>query len=269
MSLGNQLIFLGTAGGRIATVRQLRATGGLWLRSDSSELLLDPGPGCLVRSLNFGLSPSRLSAIILTHKHLDHSADINVMVEAMTDGGLKRRGFVYLPGDAIEGPEPVVFPYLHDYVSGWVIMDSSTRVEFPPFSLRPIARYIHGNVETFRFLIGVENKRVALFVDGKNFYGAEEATNCDLLIVYCILPEPREGVDHFSLKEAKELISLVNPKKAILTHFGASLLKLQPWNIAQQWAQELGFPIIAAWDNMVVDLSSMEIVRREKRRKVQ
>jgi glyoxylase-like metal-dependent hydrolase (beta-lactamase superfamily II) len=36
-------------------------------------MLLDPGPGCLVHSVKRRLDASRLKAIILSHKHLDHS----------------------------------------------------------------------------------------------------------------------------------------------------------------------------------------------------
>ncbi len=262
-----RLIFLGTAGGRIATIRQLRATGGLWFQSDSAEILLDPGPGSLVRALNFGLFPSRLSAIILTHKHLDHSADLNVMIEAMTDGGLRKRGWVYLPSDALKGDEPVVYCYLHHYVKGWSVLNMEKDVEILPFVFRPIARYVHGNVDTFRFLIQVGGKCVGLFVDGNNFLGAEQVKGIDLLIVYCILTEPREGVDHYSLKEARQLLEMVQPKKAILTHFGAGLLKKQPWVIAQQWSEELGFPVLAAWDNMVLNLETLEVIKKEKRRR--
>ena len=36
--------------------------------------------------------PGVLDAIVLTHKHLDHSGDVNAMIEAMTQGGTKKRG---------------------------------------------------------------------------------------------------------------------------------------------------------------------------------
>jgi len=42
------LKFLGTAGARFAMLRQLRASGGLWLRWEDTNLLIDPGPGSLV-----------------------------------------------------------------------------------------------------------------------------------------------------------------------------------------------------------------------------
>jgi len=59
---------------------------------------MDPGPGCIVQVTNRKLNPEELSAIIVSHRHLDHSADVNVMTEAMTEGGFKKRGILFAPG---------------------------------------------------------------------------------------------------------------------------------------------------------------------------
>ena len=44
--------FLGTAGARFAVMRQIRKTGGIWLSLDNTKILIDPGPGSLVRCLS-------------------------------------------------------------------------------------------------------------------------------------------------------------------------------------------------------------------------
>ncbi len=74
----------------------------MWLRfvpddgGDATEMHLDPGPGALVRATSAvpPCDPVKLDALLLSHKHLDHAGDINVMIEAMTTGGprLRRRG---------------------------------------------------------------------------------------------------------------------------------------------------------------------------------
>jgi Metal-dependent hydrolases of the beta-lactamase superfamily III len=83
------ITFLGTAGARFVVAHQFLASGGAWLSFGNTQILLDPGPGCLVQATKRKLDPSKLEAIILSHKHLDHSGDINIMIEAMTDGGRK------------------------------------------------------------------------------------------------------------------------------------------------------------------------------------
>ena len=75
------------------------------------------------------MDPSTLDGILLTHKHLDHSGDVNVMIETMTEGGFKRRGVLFAPGDALE-EDPVVLKYAMGYVNKVEVLreDSEYRI---------------------------------------------------------------------------------------------------------------------------------------------
>ena len=114
-STQDTITFLGTGGARIVVANQILASGGLWLNLDGTEILVDPGPGCIVQSTKRKLRADKLSAIILSHRHLDHSGDVNIMAEAMTQGGFKHRGWLFTPADTLEG-EPVIFSYLKSYL---------------------------------------------------------------------------------------------------------------------------------------------------------
>ena len=59
------ITFLGTGGARIMVATQLLASGGMWLNLNGTEILVDPGPGCIVQSTKQKLSADKLSAIIL------------------------------------------------------------------------------------------------------------------------------------------------------------------------------------------------------------
>jgi ribonuclease BN (tRNA processing enzyme) len=96
----DKIIFLGTAGARFMVSRQLAASGGIWLDLSGTQILIDPGPGCIVQVTKRKLNPEKLNAIVLSHRHLDHAADTNVMVEAMTNGGFNRHGRLFAPADA-------------------------------------------------------------------------------------------------------------------------------------------------------------------------
>src|SRR3972149_28390 len=111
------ITLLGTAGARFMVSQQLAASGGMWLNLNGTQLLIDPGPGCIVQVTKRKLKPEKLSATIISPRHLDHAADANVMVEAMTTGGFRRHGQLFLPADAL-APEPVIFSYLKNYVAG-------------------------------------------------------------------------------------------------------------------------------------------------------
>ena len=114
--LGNFIKFLGTSGARFVMIKQLRSSGGLWVNYKGTNLLIDPGPGSIVRCANSRpkLDPTGLDGIILTHRHLDHSGDLNVMIEAMTEGGFKKRGVVFCPADAIS-KDTVILDHLKGF----------------------------------------------------------------------------------------------------------------------------------------------------------
>ena len=67
--------FLGTGGARFVVAKQIRASGGMWLRFGATQVHVDPGPGALVRALGTipPQRPAELDAIVISHKHLDHA----------------------------------------------------------------------------------------------------------------------------------------------------------------------------------------------------
>ncbi|GAI08951.1 unnamed protein product, partial [marine sediment metagenome] len=144
------ITFLGTAGARIMVANQILASGGLWLNLSGTEILLDPGPGTIVQSTKRKLRADKLSAIILSHRHLDHSAGTNIMVEAMTQGGFKRHGWLFAPADAL-GSEPVIFSYLKDYLEGVEVLQEGKSYSIGNISFTTPIRHIH-QVETYGML---------------------------------------------------------------------------------------------------------------------
>ena len=136
------ITFLGTAGARFMVASQLLASGGLWLNLSGTEILIDPGPGCIVQSTKRKLKADKLSAIILSHRHLDHSGDVNIMIEAMTQGGLKRRGHLFAPADALE-TEPIIFSYLKDYLEGIEALQEGKSYSVGNISFTTPVRHIH------------------------------------------------------------------------------------------------------------------------------
>ena len=105
----NKIKFLGTGGGRFVVSRQLRKSGGIWISIDDTNLILDPGPGSLVRILSSKpkLNPRNLDGIILSHRHLDHTNDVNIIIEAMTNGGFNKKGVLFTPKESLDD-DPVV-----------------------------------------------------------------------------------------------------------------------------------------------------------------
>lgn len=245
--------FLGTAGARVVVFKQLRASGGIWLQMKDKRVLIDPGPGSLVKALSSRpkLDPTKLDAIILTHRHLDHSADVNVMIEAMTEGGWHRRGALFAPWDALE-EDPVVLKYLREFLIRIEILKEGGSYELDGLRFRVPLRHKHP-VETYGLMI---EEKLGIISDTLFFPELKEAyRGAEVLILNVVRAAERdERVPHLTLNDAKEIIEAVRPKKAVLTHFGMSMLKLGPHLVAQRLSAELDLEVIAAQDGMTLSL---------------
>lgn len=252
------ITFLGTGGARIMVANQLLATGGLWLKLNGTEILLDPGPGCIVQSTKRKLRAEKLSAIILSHRHLDHSADTNIMVEAMTQGGFKPHGWLFAPADAL-GTEPVIFSYLKDYLEGIETLKEGKSYSIGNISFTTPIRHVHP-VETYGMLFKTAEHTFSYVADSRYFDGLCRSYGGELLIINVVFLEPKLPVDHLALPDAVRIITELKPRVAILTHFGTSMWRAKPWEIAQRLSQETGVRVLAARDGMRFDLSQLDDV---------
>ncbi len=262
-SSSDTITFLGTGGARFMVISQILASGGLWLNLGGTEILVDPGPGCIVQATKRKLKPDKLSAIILSHCHLDHSADVNIMVEAMTQGGLKRHGRLFAPADAL-GSEPVIFSYLRDYLDGIEVLQEGKSYSVGNISFATPVRHIHP-VETYGMVFRTARHTFSCITDTRYFDGLYQYSGSELLIINVVFLEhrapadhPRMPVDHLSVPDVERLIKELKPKVAILTHFGMNVWRAKPWEIAQRLTEETGVKVIAARDGMRFDLAQLD-----------
>jgi phosphoribosyl 1,2-cyclic phosphodiesterase len=250
------ITFLGTAGARFMVSRQLAASGGLWLNLSGTEILIDPGPGSIVQSTKRKLNAEKLSAIILSHRHLDHSADVNVMVEAMTNGGFNRHGWLFAPSDALE-TEPVIFSYLRKYIEGVVVLEEGKSYTIGNISFTTPVRHVHP-VETYGMVFKSKGHTFSYIVDTRYFEGLSQNYNTEMIIINMVLTEPRPPIDHLSIPDVARIIKEIKPKTAILSHFGLHVWQAKPRKIARELSEQTGTKVIAARDGMKFDLAQLE-----------
>ena len=200
--MADVITFLGTAGARFVVARQFLASGGAWLSLSNTQILLDPGPGCLVQAAKRKLDPSKLDAIILSHRHLDHSGDINIMIEAMTEGGTKKRGIVFTPADALS-EDPVILSYLQAYLQNIEILTEGGHYKINDISFNTPIRHKHP-VETYGFIFQTPRHTFSWITDTKYFDELPHYYTGDLLIINVVRLNPGAPVDHLCLPEAKE-----------------------------------------------------------------
>ncbi len=248
----NWVKFLGTGGGRVVVFRQLRQSGGMWLKMDGVNILIDPGPGSLIRIFENGLEPRDLNIVILSHRHLDHSSDINAVLESATESTKNPIDLLIAPKDALEGEEPVLLKYLRKGIKEVVYLDESTDKTYQDLQIKGVIKHIHRGANTYGLQIKSDNSSFVYVPCGRFFDEMLTAypQNPDVMIFNTTFVKPRKNVQHLSAEDVKKMVSHLKPKKAVLTHFSVEMLKANPKQIAADIHKDTGIPTIAAEDNM-------------------
>ncbi|MBI4332085.1 MAG: MBL fold metallo-hydrolase [Chloroflexi bacterium] len=246
------ITFLGTAGARVMVAKQILASGGMWLDLAGEQILMDPGPGCVVQATKRKLDPTKLSAIILSHRHIDHANDINIMIEAMTEGGFKKRGLVFAPSDALEG-DPVVLKYVRPFPEKIITLAAGQSHQIGGVTFTVPLRHRHG-VETYGFIFELPGLTFSYIPDTRFIPELVQSYRGDVIIINVVRLEAGHPFDHLSVPDVRTIIQGIRPKAAILTHFGMNMWRARPWEVAERLTQETGVKVKAASDGMKADL---------------
>jgi phosphoribosyl 1,2-cyclic phosphodiesterase len=252
----DEIVFLGTGGARYVIATQLRATGGMLFRTGGKNIIVDPGPGSLLRLLTYvpDVRPEKVDALILSHKHIDHSADINVYLDVITRGGFQKKGVLIAPQDAF-GEDGVIYRYLLEHLEQVVKIEPGKEIAIGSCSIRFPLRHDH-RVETYGFTLSCGDYTIGYIADTKYFPQIEHSYMTDVLILNLIALKP-SGIDHLSIPDCERIIAAVKPAVAIITHFGMTVVKAGPWNIARQLQKSTGITVLAAEDGKHYPLNKL------------
>ena len=261
-TLKGKLIFLGTAGARYVAFGFERQAGGLYFGFPELNIHVDPGPGAFVHAHRKGIEPHWTDVVILSHRHLDHCADVNHVLESMTLGGKKKRGYLLCPSDCIT-VDPVVLEYTRKNIEKTEIIKEGTERELSThLTVSFPLKHVHG-VETYGVVFNWRGTVYSYISDTKFFEGLLEAyRNSSLLILNTTLLKSSQKIDHLSAEDAKVIVGELKPELAVLTHFGRTMLSAKPWEVALTISKETGVKVIAAYDNMILDLETLSVVRQ-------
>lgn len=253
-----ELVFLGTGGGRVNLLQQKRWTGGFRING-SLNIHVDPGPGALIRSLECKQIPTKLDAIIVTHLHIDHCSDANVLIEAMSHYTLQKRGIVIGSKNSVEGDYKGdrAFTSYHlskvkeVYPARWGEKRKFFN-EKGEFEIE-ILKAKHEEESCFGFKLKMDGLVVGYTSDTEYFDElGKQYVGCDWLVVNSMKPEKDKYAGHLTSGETIELLREAKPKMAILTHMGVKMLRAGPERVAAKIEEESGVKTIAAKDGMVI-----------------
>ena len=267
---GIELVFLGTGGGRFATLTQKRRTGGIRIISESLHMHLDPGPGALIYSLNMKLNPQKVKAVLVSHCHPDHYADAEILVEAMTRGMTRRRGVLAAPRSVLFGNEvcgPAISKY-HQQIPEKVI-ETKPGVTFTVNDIKILTTEArHTDPDTVGYRLETRDVGdIGYTSDTEYFEGVGKSYEGVRLLLLCVMRpsgEPWKG--HMTTEDAVKIVEEASPEMAVTTHFGMKMIFRGPAREAKMIEEKTGVPTLAASDGMRISVGEKIRVERARRK---
>ncbi len=249
------LTFLGTGGGRVVVFRQLRHSGGMWLHFNGINILIDPGPGSLIRMFERGLEPKDIDVFILSHRHLDHTSDINAVLESATESTKRKKDLLIAPEDSLKECDSVVLPYLKKGIKNIEYMKEGKEILYKDLKITGLIKHIHKGADTYGIKIEDRNKKFVYVPCGRFFDGMLEGypEKSDIMVFNTTFTHPVPNVDHLAASDVKKMLLKLKPKKAVITHFSLQMLKAVPEKVAEVLTEETKIPVIAARDGLKIE----------------
>ncbi len=263
----DELIFLGTGGGRHTTLFQARATGGVIYKTSGHQLHIDPGPGALLRCKECKVYPFKTDILIATHPHIDHVNDLNILIEGVTQAATKKMGTLIAPKKVIEQSITV---YHKNLLKEVIEIEPEQTIRINSLIIKAV-RCEHTPLTGVGFKFYTNNYCFYYTSDTSIYSGFEKKLeDVDVLLANTILPGDKKWEGHMA---TNDLISVIKNSKhklklVILNHFGTLMLRAGPELEAQRVMIETGVKTIAAADSLIIRLKvtgriSKSLLRRQ------
>ena len=267
VKIASSIIFLGTGGDSYVVGKQLRASGGIILQINDDQYHIDPGPGALVMAKETGVNLRANTALFVTHNHLNHCNDINAVIDAMTYGGFDKKGVLVANNAVINGSEnhqPFLQKYYRDCLERFIVLEEGRKVGVNDVEIKAIrAKHSELGAIGFKFI----TPDYTLAYTGDTIYSAEtisEYENSNVLVLNVPCLKKEENKNNLCKEDAIKIIKKVNPRLAIITHFGINFLKADPLYEVREIQKETSCQVIAAKDGMVINPISYAVEEGQK-----
>lgn len=263
----NRIVFVGTGGGRHAVSSQIRKTGGTFVEMDGIRFIIDPGPGSLVYSRALGLEPEKWDGIFLSHYHIDHSGDVNALIDGMKgphDHSEKRGIFLVAEEHCLQMKKDInEYPRVSRYHQNMVgdLHASKPDEKIKIGGLLAETTKTNHSVPNIGFRVSGA-KSIGYPSDGAYFRGQEKYfEGCDALLLNVLIPkggEIRPNL-HMSVDDAIKLIKAMSskPKLVALRHISHWMLRSNLFKQAKILQDATGVKTMFPEDFMELNLENL------------
>ncbi len=242
-----------------------RTSSSFLLEINDKKILIDCGPGTLVRLSQLGVSVNDIDYVFLTHFHPDHTSDLFPLFMNY------RLSDLFSPGSITKfpkffGPEGIE-KFITNYsinselfaCNGWNKIDMIDYPSVPinldnlvikPFKVDHIAFGVPAKAYALRFEI--DNKIITFSGDSNNCQGIKDATkNADIFVCDSSYPSGKSNQSHMDTYEIGQISQYSNVKKTVLVHFYP---QFNPSDLVKEVKNKFDGEVIEGKDLSVIEL---------------
>jgi len=222
----DELVILGSGGGRHHIRTQHRATGGFLYKFNGIQAHIDPGPGAIVRMNQYGEDPVKTELFIVSHGHVDHYNDISAVIESSREllhdkkYNYYKKGLLLTTDDVIH----LISDYHLQMVERIVTFKAGDTIKYKNTEIKG-TKVIHSpNNDGFGLRFNLENYSLAYTSDTKVFDGFSEQFNgVKILILNLLRPDSVTCKRHVCTDEVIPYLNKIDPplESLIISHFGS------------------------------------------------
>jgi len=219
----------------------------------------------VAKAAEFGANLRENTAILISHAHINHANDANAVIDAMTYGGLDKKGVLIANKTTLQGTDdhpPAVSEHYRDLLERFITVDRNQRIGVNDVEIRTItARHNEPNCIGFKFF----TPNFTLTYASDTVYSidlVEQYMNSNILILN--VPYIKKSDNNLCMKDAIKIIQKVNPRLAILTHFGQEVIKADPLYEVREVQKQTKIQTIAAKDGMQINPISYSASQGQK-----
>lgn len=217
----------------------------VWISWENHSFVIDCGPDFRQQMLTSGCQ--KLDGILFTHEHADHTAGIDdIRPFNFKQGNIP----IYLDGRVLESLKRR-FAYVFETVNKYpgapsvepILVKNNQNFKIGDKTAIPI-NVMHGDLPVFGYRID----DFAYLTDVKTVDDGEieKLKGLKVLVINALREEPHHS--HFSLQEALDFITLVNPEKAYLTHISHTM------GFHEEVQKRLPANVFLAYDNLQITI---------------
>ena len=228
IKIASSIIFLGTGQGSNVVGKQLRASGGIIIQVNDNQFHIDPGPGALAQAKLCEVNLRENTAILVSHAHLNHCNDLNAVIDAMTYSGFDKNGVLIANKTVINGDEkypPVLIPFYRDCLERFIVLEPGSKVGINDVEILALQAN-HSEPNTIGFKFFTPNFVLAYTADTKFSPDLIQQYKDSNIIIFNVPKIKKEDAENnLCVEDVVKIINEVNPRLAVITHFGIDMEK--------------------------------------------